>query len=36
MTGTSVMLEEKNLYGLALVVRGHIEAVAVLGYFTVG
>lgn len=34
MTGTSVMLEEKNLYGLALVVRGHIEAVAVLGYFT--
>ncbi|WP_316214823.1 hypothetical protein [Bradyrhizobium sp. SZCCHNR2035] len=26
------MFESKNLYGLALAVRGHLEAVAVLGY----
>lgn len=26
------MFESKNIYGLALVVRGHMEAVAVLGY----
>jgi hypothetical protein len=34
MTGTSAMLVEINLYGLALVVRGHIETLGVLGYFT--
>jgi hypothetical protein len=34
MTGTSTMLTDKNLYGLALIVRGHIETLAVLGYFT--
>lgn len=28
------MFEAKNLYGLALAVRGHMEAVAVLGYMT--
>jgi hypothetical protein len=28
------MFETKNLYGLALAVRGHLEAVAVLGYMT--
>lgn len=33
MTATGLMLTAKNLYGLALTVRGHIEAVAVLGYF---
>ena len=34
MTGTGAMLTQKNLYGLALIVRGHIETLAVLGYFT--
>jgi hypothetical protein len=28
------MFESKNLYGLSLTVRGHMEAVAVLGYMT--
>lgn len=28
------MFESKNLYGLALAARGHMEAVAVLGYMT--
>jgi hypothetical protein len=27
------MLQAKNVYGLALVARGHVEATAVLGYF---
>jgi hypothetical protein len=30
---SGTMLLEKNVYGLALVVRGHIECTAVLGYF---
>jgi hypothetical protein len=34
MTATGTMLTQKNLYGLALIVRGHIETLAVLGYFT--
>ena len=33
MTATGQMFESKNVYGLALVVRGHIEALALLGYF---
>jgi histidyl-tRNA synthetase len=33
MIAAGEMFDSKNLYGLALVVRGHIEAVAVLGYF---
>jgi hypothetical protein len=31
--GAGTMLLENNIYGLALVVRGHYEATAVLGYF---
>jgi hypothetical protein len=34
MTATGQMLVAKNLYGLALTARGHIETVAMLGYFT--
>ncbi|SFH84158.1 hypothetical protein [Bradyrhizobium sp. cf659] len=34
VTASSTMLAEKNLYGLSLVVRGHIESMAILGYFT--
>jgi hypothetical protein len=30
--GAGTMLLENNIYGLALVVRGHYEATAVLGY----
>jgi hypothetical protein len=33
LQATGTMLQAKNLYGLALVVRGHVEATAVLGYF---
>jgi len=33
MTATGQMLQAKNLYGLALAARGHIETVAMLGYF---
>ena len=33
ITATGQMLPTKNLYGMALAARGHIEAVAVLGYF---
>jgi hypothetical protein len=33
MIATGQMFDSKNLYGLALIVRGHIEAVALLGYF---
>jgi hypothetical protein len=33
MVATGQMFDSKNLYGLALIVRGHIEALAVLGYF---
>jgi hypothetical protein len=33
MTATGQMFDAKNVYGLALIVRGHIEAVALLGYF---
>jgi hypothetical protein len=33
MVATGQMFDSKNLYGLALVVRGHVEAVALLGYF---
>jgi hypothetical protein len=32
MTSSATMLAEDNIYGLALVVRGHIEATAMLGY----
>jgi hypothetical protein len=34
MAASGTMLTEKNLYALALTVRGHIETLAVLGYFT--
>jgi len=34
MSGTGTMLTQKNLHGLALIVRGHIETLAVIGYFT--
>jgi hypothetical protein len=34
MVGTGTMLTQKNMHGLALIVRGHIETLAVLGYFT--
>jgi uncharacterized protein (UPF0297 family) len=33
MIATGQMFDSKNVYGLALIVRGHIEAVASLGYF---
>jgi len=33
MIATGQMFDSKNLYSLALIVRGHIEAVALLGYF---
>ena len=33
MIATGQMFDSRNLYGLALIVRGHIEALAVLGYF---
>jgi hypothetical protein len=33
MSATGAMLEAKNVYGLALVARGYVEATAVLGYF---
>src|ERR1700760_1325629 len=33
MIASGTMLAEKNLYGLSLIVRGHIETMAVLGYF---
>jgi hypothetical protein len=33
MIATGQMFDSKNLYGLALIVRGHIEALALLGYF---
>jgi hypothetical protein len=33
MIASDQMFNSKNLYGLALIVRGHIEAVALLGYF---
>jgi hypothetical protein len=32
LAGASTMLLENNVYGLALIVRGHYEATAVLGY----
>jgi hypothetical protein len=31
--GAGTMVEAKNIYGLALVARGHVEATAVLAYF---
>jgi hypothetical protein len=34
VTACGQMFEAKNLYGLALAARGHMEAVAVLGYMT--
>ena len=33
MSAMGAMLAAKNVYGLALVARGHVEATAVLGYF---
>lgn len=33
MSATGAMLAAKNVYGLALIARGHVEATAVLGYF---
>jgi hypothetical protein len=33
LVGSGTMLLAKNVYGLALVVRGHLEATAVLAYF---
>ncbi len=33
MLATGAMLASKNVYGLALVARGHVETTAVLGYF---
>jgi hypothetical protein len=33
MIAAGQMFDSKNLYGLALIVRGHIETVALLGYF---
>jgi hypothetical protein len=33
MVATGQMFDSKNLYGLALIVRGHVEAIALLGYF---
>jgi len=33
MLATGQMFDSKNLYGLALIVRGHIEAVGLLGFF---
>jgi hypothetical protein len=33
MLAAGQMFASKNIYGLALVVRGHIETVALLGYF---
>jgi hypothetical protein len=33
MVATGQMFESKNVYGLAVVVRGHVEALALLGYF---
>src|SRR5262249_35539765 len=33
MIAAGQMFDSKNLYGLALIVRGHIEAIALLGYF---
>jgi hypothetical protein len=33
MVAAGQMFDSKNLYGLALIVRGHLEAVALLGYF---
>jgi hypothetical protein len=33
MIATGLMFDSKNLYSLALIVRGHVEALAVLGYF---
>src|SRR5713101_8364705 len=32
LAGAGTMLLENNIYGLALIVRGHYEATAVLGY----
>jgi hypothetical protein len=32
LVGAGTMLLENNIYGLALIVRGHFEATAVLGY----
>jgi hypothetical protein len=32
LSGAGTMLLENNIYGLALIVRGHFEATAVLGY----
>jgi hypothetical protein len=34
MSATDALLAQKNLYALALAVRGYIETLAVLGYFT--
>lgn len=34
MKSADVLLYQKNLHGLALVIRGHIETLAVIGYFT--
>ncbi len=33
LSATGAMVAAKNVYGLALVARGHVEALAVLGYF---
>jgi hypothetical protein len=33
MMATGQMFDSRNLYGLALIIRGHIEAVVLLGYF---
>ena len=33
MVSSGTMISENNLYGLALMVRGHFEATAMLGYF---
>jgi hypothetical protein len=33
MASSGTMLLDKNVYGLALVVRGHVEGTAVLGFF---
>ena len=33
LSATGAMLTAKNVYGLALIARGHVEATAVLGYF---
>jgi hypothetical protein len=34
MSAAGAMLAQKNLHGLSLAVRGHVETLAVLGYFT--